>query len=86
MGSFIAFKTMISSGIVIFVWIFGAIFLTGYSIYAMTGGTEYPAWYGIVALTLGNLAWRLVCEGIIVMFSIHDRLAAIEKNTAKHPE
>jgi hypothetical protein len=30
---------------------------------------------GILALTVGNLVWRLICEGWMVLFAIHQRLA-----------
>jgi hypothetical protein len=33
---------------------------------------------GIAILTLGNLVWRLECEGTIVFFRIHDFLASID--------
>ncbi len=36
---------------------------------------------GILVLTLGNLIWRLLCERVIVFFSIHERLRRIEQNT-----
>jgi uncharacterized protein (AIM24 family) len=36
---------------------------------------------GIVTLTVGNLLWRLLCEGWILLFSIHELLGSIERNT-----
>ena len=36
---------------------------------------------GIALLTLGNLGWRLLCESIIVIFNIHDRLVSIDNKT-----
>lgn len=36
---------------------------------------------GAVALfTVGNLLWRLLCEAWILLFSVHEILASIEKN------
>jgi len=32
---------------------------------------------GAIALVFGNLLWRLLCEGWILLFSIHELLAAI---------
>jgi uncharacterized membrane protein HdeD (DUF308 family) len=34
---------------------------------------------GVAVIVLGNLLWRLVCEGSIVIFSIHDILGSIER-------
>ena len=33
---------------------------------------------GIVALILGNLVWRMMCEGAILLFSLHEVLVSIE--------
>ena len=38
---------------------------------------------GIGALTVGNLLWRVICEGCILLFSIHGILGSIEKNLKK---
>jgi hypothetical protein len=29
---------------------------------------------------VGNLLWRLVCEQVILLFSIHERLASIDRS------
>jgi len=33
--------------------------------------------YGIALLTFGNVIWRLICEGAILMFKIRDLLAEV---------
>ncbi|MFH2108642.1 MAG: DUF4282 domain-containing protein [Chrysiogenia bacterium] len=39
---------------------------------------------GLLILSVGNLIWRIICEGIIVIFSIHDLLASIEKQLKRN--
>ncbi|MCA1615014.1 MAG: hypothetical protein LC795_15455 [Acidobacteria bacterium] len=34
---------------------------------------------GVTLLLLGNLFWRLLCEGWIIIFSMHEMIAAIER-------
>jgi hypothetical protein len=36
-------------------------------------------WTGLLIIVVGNLIWRVVCESIILLFSIHEILASIEK-------
>lgn len=38
---------------------------------------------GAVALTLGNLFWRLLCEAWIVLFNLHEMLASIEERVER---
>ena len=33
---------------------------------------------GILALIFGNLAWRMLCEGAILLFSLHEILVSLE--------
>ena len=34
---------------------------------------------GLAIIIFGNLLWRIFCEGLVLLFSIHDTLNAIEK-------
>ena len=38
---------------------------------------------GAFLLVLGNLVWRILCEGWIVLFVIHEKLADIESSTRR---
>ena len=38
---------------------------------------------GAIVLVFGNLLWRLFCEGWILLFSIHELLAAIAQNSGE---
>ncbi len=33
---------------------------------------------GILALIFGNLAWRMLCEAAILLFSLHEILVSLE--------
>jgi hypothetical protein len=80
-GDFFSFKKMVSSTIVKFIYILGVIFITFSSFAAMFATRGFL--YGLFMLVLGNLLWRVFCEGIIILFSIHERLVSIEKNISK---
>lgn len=78
-NNFFSFKQMASSQIIKLIYILGAIFITIGGLSTMFGrfGNFFM---GLIAIILGNLVWRVICEGIIIMFSIHERLIAIERN------
>ena len=71
MGDFLAFRTLITGSVIRYVYAVGVAVLTAAGILTMFNGRTGIA-IGIAALTLGNLLWRLACEGTIVFFSIHD--------------
>ena len=33
---------------------------------------------GILVLLVGNLVWRMMCEGAILLFSLHELLVSID--------
>lgn len=35
-------------------------------------------WFGLAILVLGNLVWRIVCKGWILIFNIYDYLSTID--------
>lgn len=69
----VAFLITIGSFIVIGA---GASIPSYYGIGSTVGGTYVIG--GLVILIVGNLGWRLICELIVVQFSIHDRLVSID--------
>ena len=80
MKDFFSFRKMVSTVIIKVIYLFGALGLT-------IGGIITPfidddlILAGIGALTLGNFLWRIICEAWILLFSIHDILGSIEKNS-----
>ena len=44
-------------------------------------GWRYVA-YGVGALILGNLVWRILCEFWVVIFNLHDELVTVRQSLA----
>ena len=83
MKEYFGFRKMVSSAIIKFIYILGALILTfGGIIWIFRGGSENVL-IGLAALTLGNLFWRILCEGWILLFSMHDILGSVEKSLAQ---
>ena len=79
MNDFLTFRKMVSTTLITYSYLAGACMLTfGGIFYLVSGGMN--SLYGLLALTVGNLVWRLICENIIVVFSIHELLSSIERN------
>ena len=59
----------------------GIVALSDQSIGGMAafGGGVQSVIAGVVLLLTGNLFWRLLCEGWILLFSMHEMIAAIER-------
>jgi len=72
----------VSTVIVKFVYILGVIVFTisGLAIF-FRGGIGILLGLGIIVI--GNLLWRIACEGWVILFNIHDLLGSIEKNLTK---
>jgi hypothetical protein len=79
MKEFFDFRKMISNMIIKILYVLGALALTiGGIVMLFIDDLILP---GIGFLILGNLLWRVICEGWILLFSIHDILGSIESNT-----
>ena len=83
---FLGFRKMVSTLIIKILYILGALALTlGGIITFFLGITGWNdeglglALIGVGALIIGNLLWRIICESWILLFSIHDILASIER-------
>ena len=85
---FLNFKMFITTTFMKIIYIIGALIITLGSLVLMVG-FSIPSYYGLsigaggviaglAVLIFGNLGWRLLCEAIIVVFSIHDRLVSID--------
>lgn len=80
MEDFFEFRKMISTGFIKVVYGIGATILTlGGLIMILFGpsGDGSILKTGILAVTVGNLAWRMICEASIVFYRIHDTLESI---------
>ena len=78
MLEFLEFKTMVSSILIKILYALGVIVITIYGIISLFGDSFLA---GLGMIIFGNLFWRLICEGIIVIFSIHDEVVAINQKT-----
>ncbi|HLE74686.1 MAG TPA: DUF4282 domain-containing protein [Candidatus Bathyarchaeia archaeon] len=88
-GDFLVFKKFITRIFMSVIYIIGAFIITILSLWYVYQGASASSYYGVslgfynvivgfILLTFGNLAWRLSCEAIVVVFSIHDRLVSID--------
>jgi hypothetical protein len=74
-GDFLAFRTLITGSVIRYVYAVGVVALTAAGILTMFSGQTGVA-IGIAILTLGNLLWRLACEGSIVFFRCRQQRAS----------
>lgn len=78
MQEFFEFKMMVSSILIKVLFVLGLLVITIYGIISIFSGSFLT---GLGIIVFGNLFWRLFCEGIIVVFSIHDRLSSLDQKT-----
>lgn len=78
MMDFLNFKIMISSILVKILYVLGAVVITIGGIISLFSDSFLT---GLGAIIFGNLFWRLICELMIVVFGIHDRLSSIDNKT-----
>ena len=83
-GGYWSFDKMVSGSLIKVLYVLGALAITIFSVIMLINGSQ--ARYGgstvillaLVYLVLGNLFWRIVCEGIIIIFKIFEKLNQIE--------
>jgi hypothetical protein len=79
MGDFLAFRRMVTPWLVRVVYVIGAVTLTAMGIALIVtpnqNGHGGSVAIGLVIGTFGNLIWRVMCEGIIVLFGIYETVA-----------
>jgi hypothetical protein len=87
---FFSFRSMVSPTIIKFVYILGmaAITLAGaamlFSGIKASGSDQMIALgSGLGLILIGNLVWRIICESLILLFSIHALLRSIETALTK---
>ncbi len=78
MLEFLEFKTMVSSLLIKILYALGVIVITIGGLISLFSDSFLM---GLGAIIFGNLFWRLLCEAIIVVFSIHDLLISIDRKT-----
>lgn len=88
-NSFLSFRMMITPAIIRLLYFMGTIAITATGAVLFIQGVTKPdssvigglnnSLVGVLLITVGNLLWRMVCESIILFFSMHDVLVSIEK-------
>ena len=83
-GGFFSFRLMIAPILIKIIYVLGMIGVTIYGIVLIVEGAESSyheelVYIGLLVIIFGNLIWRLICEGWILMFRMHDALVSIEK-------
>ena len=83
-SGFWSFKKMISTDLIKILYVLGMIGITiaGTLMLVRATNMQYGATgmalTGLAIIVLGNLLWRIICEGWILLFSILDTLVSIE--------
>jgi len=75
MNDFLSFYKMFSTSFIKVIYVIGVLGVTLGGVFMMARNPPL----GIAVLLLGNMLWRIICEGWIVLFSIHELLASIDK-------
>ncbi len=86
-AEYFAFRELVTPQLIKVVYIVGACFITAAGLLSiLSPGTlnEYEVGPiltrvgGILVLLVGNLVWRMMCEGAILLFSLHELLVSID--------
>jgi hypothetical protein len=85
---YFSFEKMISPTLIKVVYVIGMLGIVIAAIYMASAGskeTEDTAKLlkvvgALLLAVVGNLLWRLICEQVILLFSIHERLASIDRS------
>lgn len=85
---YLSFEKMISPTLIKVVYVLGMVGIIVAAIYMAFAGTKeaddtaklLKVLSAILLAIVGNLLWRLVCEQVILLFSIHERLASIDRS------
>jgi len=81
-AAYFSFKKIISTYLIKLIYILGACVLGILGLYLLLLGDKYML-LGIGIIVLGNILWRLLCEGWILLFGIYDALISIENELKK---
>jgi hypothetical protein len=85
-SDFVNFRRLLMFSLIKYVYILGALGVTGFGLKTMFTQASFfrvfgGFWAGLAILIVGNLVWRLVSEGIIVLFRIAESVSSIDTKT-----
>ena len=84
-GGFFSFQKMISGTLIKILYVIGLIIITIGGIVMIAQGSdmyrggEAFVLGGIALIIFGNILWRIICEGWIIIFSLHETTVSILK-------
>jgi hypothetical protein len=86
-ADYFAFRELVTPQLIKVVYLAGACFITAAGLLSIVSpdaleeyevGPMFTRLGGIAALLVGNLVWRLMCEGAILLFSLHELLVSLD--------
>lgn len=86
-AEYFAFRELVTPQLIKVVYLIGACFITAAGVLSIVSPDaldEYEAGPivtrlgGIAVILIGNLMWRMMCEGAILLFSLHELLVSID--------
>jgi hypothetical protein len=86
-AEYFAFRELVTPQLIKVMYIAGACLITAAGILSILSpetlnkyetGPIITRFGGILVLLVGNLAWRMVCEGAILLFSLHELLVSLD--------
>ena len=91
MDDFLMMRTLIAPRLVAIVWMVGTVLISLGAFYwagQAFHDTGNIGWLlaAVFLVLVGNTAWRLLSEAVVVAFGIHDSLRAIERHFTAHPQ
>ena len=75
---FFSFGTMVSGSLIKILYIIGILLITISGFILMSQDDDLVL-LGLILIVVGNLFWRIICEGLIVIFSLHETSVSILK-------
>jgi len=85
MGDFFNFKKMITPVLIKVSYVIGIIIISWYAVNSARSVWRYSEEYGFLTfwgvLIGGQLTLRMICEGVILFFRVHDELVKINEKT-----
>ena len=78
-AAYFSFETLISASLIRIMYFIGMLSITYSSYNITTNSVDYRSATGAALLVFGNLFWRIVCEGLIIFFRIHESLDSINR-------
>jgi hypothetical protein len=81
-SSFFTFRSFATPGCISAVYLLGIVFIVAFGVEAILWGVNAKdpelLLIGVAILVAGNIAWRILCELMVVFFRLHDRLLSID--------